>query len=732
MTTVIEEGVVSLNSNRYRIIGGVTKRLINQSPVRSWYIKDLTNGMGKLERKSARDDKYCWWNECQIDHAGHIIPPPPATAGTFSTWTDPTGNIDPAIAWANEVWAYNNNTADAATTTVAIPATSWSSFVEFTHASLSCKGIRIWAAVAGADAGDQIDIDVFYGGAYVHLYSGTFTRLAWNIYTLGAQAITKVQIRLYNGGGGAQTGSIYEVDFMTTPSDAITTLTFCNFNSQLYCGRNRILYKLDTTAGSDFREISPAGGFTANITDLISTIKNATPLSTMAILLGDDAFFYCMTTTEVFTQTDEAGAHKGVDWNSRFYWINSTGSQISYCTLMAAVIAETDNGSIPRTVTVVGLDTYQDAAGNSVIYCRTNGSVWAHNATAATFLEINIRLVNKSSTAKGGLTAMGGYLITHGLQLIKYTAGNYNAVIDTKMGLDGLDGVPSEVNAEMVYLTRGIGFVYALFDSTQINATGYSWVGKLNEITGAWSCFWKTGTVNQNMHSGIVSDVYARRLWFDCGGSLYYIPIPITNLFPKLVSTSTYATGVSLYTPWFESDSSTLARTQAEVITYARGVTTEETITIYCRTNRSNMDMATGWGNALVTLDTAAENGRIVTTLASGAGVEFNAIQFKITLARTTSTNAPDLQGMEIKYIDNVAPKWSYSFVIDVSQDFEITKEAMYAALAAVATSTTLVPFQYHDRSAEADTYVKVAPITGDLTTGEAYKGIYSLTVFEP
>ncbi|MFH1954123.1 MAG: hypothetical protein ABIL06_21195, partial [Pseudomonadota bacterium] len=103
-----------------------------------------------------------------------------------------------------------------------------------------------------------------------------------------------------------------------------------------------------------------------------------------------------------------------------------------------------------------------------------------------------------------------------------------------------------------------------------------------------WQAMWATGTVNQSMHGGIVSDVYARRLYFDCGGVIYYIPIKTTKIFPKLDATSTYATGVTLYTPWMEGDSSTLARAYVELVTYAKSITTEETVKISYRTDRTN------------------------------------------------------------------------------------------------------------------------------------------------
>uniref|UniRef100_A0A6M3LLA6 Uncharacterized protein n=1 Tax=viral metagenome TaxID=1070528 RepID=A0A6M3LLA6_9ZZZZ len=732
--TVLADREVLLGTVRFPLVSRVlkTETRESQGDKKYWYLlHNLTKGMGKLERKSNADDGFLWWNECDTDHTGHVIPPPPGTAiSSYSTWTSPTGVTDAAADWINDAQAYDGNTGTAAQTSVLVAVNTWSEYLVLTIASTNVKAVRVWGVVDLSEnpTTDEMDVDVYYGGAWVDVYSGTFQLAQYNIFGLGGtRAVTSVRVRLKNTGTTTNTCSVYEVGLLTATADAdaISTLTFAHFDSNLYCGRNTKLYRLDSSSGDAYIEVK--SGFAANIQQIISTVTTK-----LAILLGDADELWYMDATEVFVETDEIGAYRGIDWNGRFNWINSTGSQLSYCTAFAAVLVETDNGSITETVTINGLDVYQDSTGDSCIYARTTIGVWAHDTATPKFYKINVELPSHTSTALAGLSA-DGYYISQGLQLIKYTTGNYDAAIDTKYGLDALDGVPSEMNAHIVALIRGIGFTYILMDSTKIGTSGYSWVAKRNEITNAWSCLWKESAANKAMHSGIVSDVYARRLWFDSGNVIYYIPVPTTNLFPKLVSGSTFKTGVILISSWFEADSSTLSKLATELISYAMAVTTTETVALDYRTDRTNTDLATGW-TTLVTLDTTGEAGRVATAFASSVGAEFKSIQFKVTLACSPNTDAPDLQALDLAYFDNVNVKHAFKFAVSTVEYYKNNSPRQLETAIQTAVDTgTLLAFSYRDGTATSDTYyVRVRRAPGATGTGKDYAGVWTIEAIEP
>ncbi|GAJ00113.1 unnamed protein product, partial [marine sediment metagenome] len=57
------------------------------------------------------------------------------------TWVSPTGHSDPDSKWNGEANAYDDNEDSSAGSDLVSPQT-WSSFLELTHAAISCNKIR--------------------------------------------------------------------------------------------------------------------------------------------------------------------------------------------------------------------------------------------------------------------------------------------------------------------------------------------------------------------------------------------------------------------------------------------------------------------------------------------------------------------------------------------------------------------------------------------------------------
>lgn len=93
-----------------------------------------------------------------------------------STNITPTGFTDPDGEWTNEALIYDADTATYGYDTA--DATSWSSFVYLTHAAVNVSGISFWARDL-VPATDLVDVDVYYGTIWVHVYQGIYSNLAW-------------------------------------------------------------------------------------------------------------------------------------------------------------------------------------------------------------------------------------------------------------------------------------------------------------------------------------------------------------------------------------------------------------------------------------------------------------------------------------------------------------------------------------------------------------------------
>jgi len=129
-------------------------------------------------------------------------------------WVSPTGHNDPSGNWAYETNAYDDDTDSRATT-------NDPEYLELTHSAIFCDKVRIYAAKYGkgilSDA--NIDIDVYYGGAWHNIFSGYITKQTWVEKDIGSpQSVTKARVRCPTLVGGIVGLRLYEFDFNSLPS----------------------------------------------------------------------------------------------------------------------------------------------------------------------------------------------------------------------------------------------------------------------------------------------------------------------------------------------------------------------------------------------------------------------------------------------------------------------------------------------------------------------------------
>ncbi len=134
----------------------------------------------------------------------------PVTSGT--EWASPTGYVDGASAWTNEATAYDEDTATG--TYDVLLRDTWGDYLELTHSAIWCDSVRIWARISTGDT-FLIDIDIYYGGVWNDLYSGTLTASQWVTYAFGTKyVVTSMRIRMkYSNGSPVGQQCIYEADF---------------------------------------------------------------------------------------------------------------------------------------------------------------------------------------------------------------------------------------------------------------------------------------------------------------------------------------------------------------------------------------------------------------------------------------------------------------------------------------------------------------------------------------
>jgi len=241
---------------------------------------------------------------------------------------------------------------------------------------------------------------------------------------------------------------------------------------------------------------------------------------------------------------------------------------------------------------------------------------------------------------------------------------------------------------------------------------------------------------NAAMHDVIVSSAesgYA--IYWDCGGAVYYIDLPRGIQNPKqLTGTQTYEVDGILISPWFDAGTAAFPNLVQAITSYARSITTTETVAIRYRTNHENEDRDTGW-TTLVVLNSTAENGAVETLLASGAGLSSDAIQFRIDPVRgSTTTLSPDLLALVTSYMlkktDANNKAWSINIILDGEPDNTSVKE-QYTNIWAALKAGTLVPLIFRSDATNETHYVQLFLTGSSIPTGDHWGGEMSLQCVE-
>ena len=119
----------------------------------------------------------------------------------MTTWISPTGFVDSGGTWINEANAYDTDTNTLSYCPV--QRDSWGDFLEVTHAGVYCDRVKYWANLSSGDT-FLINLDVYYNGAWVDLYSGTLAALQWVEVELGGiYEVTSARVSMKYSNGGA-------------------------------------------------------------------------------------------------------------------------------------------------------------------------------------------------------------------------------------------------------------------------------------------------------------------------------------------------------------------------------------------------------------------------------------------------------------------------------------------------------------------------------------------------
>ncbi len=733
---------IGINNYKYKLAAPLNQRLMSRLPSKvntgadsydqenylsNWIIKDLRGGIGIDEMDESIHSDRCWWTNCIISHDGHLLLPRLATTLTIPSLSTPAvvnGNMELDSGW----------TGGARSATYAHGGTySWrintgSSFYQDEAFLEQYKGrtftLTGWVYSEGG-TGTVARIGL-YDGVNTQWSAGSVVA-SWVSQTVNItvdKAATTLRVKAdAASGAGAGHFDDFVLSESSPPTDFIPK-KMVNFNGNLYLAVGNIITKMNA-GRTAFTEVV---GFTKTITDLIPSLN-----SRLYIYLGDATNYWYMATNEAITESNSANAFWGIQWGDLLWKLKSDGTFSSSSDPDGAGPTWANEGDITDIASQIeSLLVGPDSTGASQIYCATNSVLKIYDDVNNKWLDTQVRLPNHPNGGKGACYWNDAIYLSAGLGVTKYVTGSTGSI--TEVGLDRDGGLPVEYNGEIVKFCGDSRYeMFALVDASQVTGTAqsglYSWDGK------GWFCYWADANNDAAMYDVIVSSAESSySVYWSCGSLIYYIDLPRGLSNPKQLSTQTYATSGIFLSSWFDANSSVFDKLAQMFRTFAKGITTTETVVIKYRTNRTYMDRDSGW-TTLDTLDTAGENGVKENVLSSGAGVKVQAIQYRLDLARgATTTLSPDIQSLVLSYLlltgsaDNKA--WDFTVNIDGGID-NTTAGQQFTNIWAALTSDTLIPLNIWGDKTDEPHYVKLFLRNGDTQTGREFKGQMNLTAIE-
>jgi hypothetical protein len=730
-TEITRPDEIVLNGQPYRITGEVVRRLVTRPRkftigdtlwnddqfLSTMSISDQRNGIGVEEYLKAEHQTRCWWSTLDLTHTSHAVPQPLAVKitqpGAHDALTAPTcwcafnsklyianGHLLMKLEAGGAHFDLVNDCHDDITDIFVAPGNI---LVVLTAAELfyfhtdETEHSWVTALYKGITWNDKSFAITTTGALYEIVVTTETATLKGTL--LDGLAVNS--LFLYHDSTGAQIIYAATAEHLWAHDYANTRFIETNlkYAKQSTAGMGAVDWNTDAyvSMGLHVKRYTVGGGATSVPVglDLDDGIPSEYQGEIVKFIDGTDCIYALVDSTK-------AGATY-YSWIGRF---DGYGWQVIWDAL------NTQAWIAPPAAT--DTDTSSLWANEHNIWDGDTTSIASSEAVAAGAEQADWLIIDFTGTASDGVRVwIDSGVITLGLatqqiDIDVYYGGAYNHLYD--------GDVQQGWNDFLLASVQTISKLRIKFTNTYTAADPYF---RIHELM-VHQAF-----VNLAMTSGIVSDVVARRLWFNAGTDVYYIPLQKYNLMPKKNAAYTYAANGVHITPWYNFDSFVQTKYIDVLNAFCSDLTDNETIIIKYRLNHTYNDVNSGW----VTLATliASDNGASSWPFASSVGLTCNAIQFRFDLTRgTTTTLAPDLKAYGVSYQRQLNKKYSYQVRI-TGKDQRYTPQEIWAALnTAVATRTKMT--LYYRNTAK---YVQAYDFTGSEPTGDNYDGIYTLLLVE-
>jgi hypothetical protein len=452
------------------------------------------------------------------------------------------------------------------------------------------------------------------------------------------------------------------------------------------------------------------------------------------------------------------------EWDNRLWGISHAG-QLWYALTLGT---EVNDAVLPLPAGYcTGMFVARDAAGEPVIYVSTKKGLWAHDAANTRFVQTEVEFPFHPHGGKGADRWRDSIYFPSGLGLYRYINGA-NAAVLTVVGPDRDDGLPED-NRGTIMLTEGthnellvgvdastapsitssdsVPYQWQIGGGSGVGGhgspvidvgTGYSSILGYNEL--GWEAKWVADTVGRRIDAMHVSNAYSDvnenyRVWFGFNDYVYYMKLPVDIINPSRVTEFEYAASGTHETPWFNAGQSEVDKLALQLKVEVQDSSSSETVVVQYATNYVEAYSGATGG----TLGTIETDGITTYTFGSSAGTKFQAIKFKLTLKRASSTDAdkkktPDVVSMTLEWRKKLEAKWGHQVELDLNKEYKgRSPKDLRAALLSAVESETLVEFTFRDdTSTNRNFYVDVVSATGIEFSGYDERGTTSINLVEP
>ncbi|MCW4016344.1 MAG: hypothetical protein NWF06_08240 [Candidatus Bathyarchaeota archaeon] len=195
------------------------------------------------------------------------------TGGGSELWVSPTGHEDPLSDWRDESEAYDDYEWNYAYSRIS--GRSWSNYLVLTHDAIKCDTVRyLMASQSGAV--DLMEMDIYTGGEWVNVYSGSATSGSWTELTFDEASVTEIRFRFHNRYSTARYVYLREVDFLQTTSNYELDLEV-RWTGVTYSLQNEYLSIYCGNMGTEDLAVDvwTVSGWETVFTDLVSGWNNA-------------------------------------------------------------------------------------------------------------------------------------------------------------------------------------------------------------------------------------------------------------------------------------------------------------------------------------------------------------------------------------------------------------------------------------------------------------------------